>query len=448
MRVIIVGAGEVGRHLCQQLSHENHDVVLIDNSSARLHKVEREQNILAIEGNGASANVLEEAGIDKADLFIAVTDIDEVNLIACIMAASYGNMRRVARVRNEDYLDQKSPFQGKQLGIDLIINPDQVMADEIVKISQFSAAFEVVNFFHGQILLAGYPVKASCSLCGIRLSDLKNLKGAYDFVVVAVVRGNVTIIPRGNDKIELNDRIYIVARRNDIKAVEKLLNIKSIDLSKVFVVGGGQVGFRVARAFEQKNIDVAIVEQDHNKCEILAEKLRSAVVLNFDGLDARELLAEGIEDADLFVAVTDGDTSNILASLLAKHHGAQKCITRISKTDFIPLLGRLGIDVALSSRLVAANMILKFVRRGIVLSAASLLGSDAEVVEFVISKRWQYEGQTVEKIPFPDGANLAAIIRSGEIIIPSGVTEIKKGDRVVLFAVKDAVTKVGEFLSK
>lgn len=447
MRIIIVGAGEVGRHLCQQLSNENHDVVLIDNNPERLHKVEREQNILAIEGNGASSNVLEDAGILKADLFIAVTDIDEVNLIACIMAGTYGKMRRVARVRNEDYLDHRSPFRDTHLGIDLVINPDQVMADEIIKMSGMSAAFEVVNFFHGRVVLAGYPVTASTAICGIELSALKDLKGLYDFVVVAIVRKNKTIIPRGDDRIELNDRVYIVARSADIKSVEELLNIKSPELSRVFVIGGGEVGTRVAMGMESQGVDVMMVEKDQKRCELLAEKLDSSVVLNFDGLDSGELVNEGIEDADLVVTVTDSDTTNILASLLAKHHGAVKSITRISKADFIPLLGNLGIDVALSSRLVAANMILKFVRRGIVLSAASLLGSDAEVVEFVISRRWPYEGRSLVEIPLPHGVNLAAIIRTKEVIIPSGNTVLKTGDRVIFFAIKDAVAKVGEFFS-
>jgi trk system potassium uptake protein TrkA len=448
MRIIIVGAGEVGRHLCQQLSSENHDVVLIDNDPVRLHKVEREQNILAIEGNGASSSVLEEADIGKADLFIAVTDMDEVNLIACIMAGAYGSMRRVARVRNSDYLDPGSPFRDRYLGIDLVINPDQVMADEIIKISSMSAAFEVVNFFHGQVVIAGYPVTASSAICGIKLSELRELKGLYNFVVAAIVRENHTIIPRGEDRIELNDRIYVVTRSDDIKAVEEILNIKSPKLSRVFIIGGGEVGTRVARQMEAEGVDVLIVEENHKRCELLAEQLSSSVVLNFDGLDATELVNEGIDDADLLVAVTDSDTTNILASLLAKHHGAAKCITRISRADFIPLLGNLGIDVALSARLVAANMILKFVRRGIVLSAAGLIGSNAEVVEFVISKRWPYEGRALVDIPLPKGVNVVAIVRSREVLIPSGGSVLQTGDRVILFALKDAASRVGEFFSK
>ena len=447
MRIVIVGAGAVGRHLSEQLSVEGQDVVLIDRDAEHLRKVERDLNILAVEGNGASAHVLEQAGIEKADLFIAVTDIDEVNLIACILAREYGVVRKVARVRNQEYLSVSSPINEQRLGIDLMINPDQVMADEIVRISEISEAFEAVQLAHGDVILVGYEIREDNPVCGITLADLRDLRGLYDFVVVAIVRRDETVIPRGGDSIRPGDRMYLVVRRRDVPAVEDLLNVRSRAVRKVFVVGGGQVGYRVARAMEERDVDVYLLETDVHRCEHLAEHLENAVVLNVDGLDSHDLMEEGVESADLVVAVTEEDTTNILASLLAKHLGAKKCITRISRPDFIPLLGRLGIDVALSSRLVAANMILRFVRRGAILSAATLVGSEAEVIEFVISSRWAYRDKALSDIPFPKEANVGAIVRKGKIIIPSGNSVIKPEDRLIVFSMKRAAAGLEQLLA-
>ncbi len=442
-----MGAGEVGRHLCQQLSLEDHEVVLVDRDAGHLRRVERDLDILAIQGNGASAKTLEQAEISKAELFIAVTDIDEVNLIACILAKEYGVVRRIARVRNQEYLSLNSPLKEHRLGIDLIINPDQAMAQEILRISRVSEAFEVVDFAHGEVALVGYQIKEDNPACGISLAELKALRGLYNYVVVAIVRDHETIIPRGGDTIRPGDRIYLVAKRQNIAAVEDLLNLRSRAPKKVFVIGGGQVGLLVAKELESQGVDVYLVESDPLRCELLAENLANTVVLNFDGLDAHELISEGIDTADLVVAVTDGDTTNILSSLLAKHHGARKCITRISRPDFIPLLGKLGIDVALSSRLVAANMILRFVRRGAILAVAALLGSDAEVVEYVLSERWMYAGKRLADIEFPAGAVVGALIRKNEVIIPTGDTVLGPGDRLVIFSMKKAVPKVEQFLT-
>lgn len=447
MRIVIIGAGEVGGHLCQQLSVEEHEVILIDRHAERLRRIASDLNILGIVGNGASAQTLEEAEVSKADLFIAVTDIDEVNLIACILAKEFGVRRRVARVRNEEYLSAGSPLNEHRLGIDLLINPDQVMADEIVRISAVSEAFEVLNFAHGEVVLLGYQVRVGNPICGMTLADLKDLRGLYDFLIVAIVRNGDTIIPRGSDVIRPEDRIYLVIRQKDIGAVEELLNLRSRAPRKVFIIGGGRVGYMVARTMESQKIDISVVETDPSRCQFLSEHLSYAIVLNFDGLDAHDLLAEGIDQADLVITVTESDTTNILGSLLAKHHGATKCIARITRPDFIPLLGKLGIDVALSPRLVAANMILRFVRRGAILSVATLLGSEAEVVELVVYERWAYANKPLRAIGFPVGANVGAVVRRGEVIIPSGDTLLMPDDRLIVFTMKKAVPEVEQFLT-
>jgi trk system potassium uptake protein TrkA len=447
MRIVIVGAGQVGRHLCQQLSLEQHEVILIDLDAAHLRKIERDLNIMTVVGNGASATTLEQADISRAELFIAVTNIDEVNLISCILAQQYGSMIRVARVKNEDYMSILSPLSEHHLGIDFVINPDQAMAQEIIKTSELSDAFEVVDFAQGEVVVLGYHIKKDIPICNITLSKLKNLRGLYDFLIVAIIRNGKTIIPRGDDEIIMGDRIYLVAEKKDIRSIEDLLGFESKPPRRVFIIGGGRVGLIVAKALESRNVDVSLIEANPSRCEYLAEHLENTIILNFDGLDAKELVSEGIDMADLVIALTESDTTNILASLLAKFHGAKKCITKISRPDFIPLLGTLGIDMPLSPRLVAAKMILRFVRRGTILAVATLLVTEAEVVEFVVSKRWAYEGKSIQEAKFPYQTNIGAVVREGKVLIPSGNTIMLAGDRLVVFCMKQALSELEKFLS-
>ena len=448
MKILIIGAGAVGGHLCGQLSNEGHEVTLVDRDLAKLRKIENDLNIMTVQGNGASAEILEEAGIKKADLFIAVTDIDEVNLIACILAKEYGVAKNVARVRNEEYLSPSSPLDSSRLGIDLLINPDHAMSEEILKICSHLEAFEAVELARGDITLIGYEIKDDSHLCGTSLMDLQDLKGLYDFVIPAIVRQEKTIVPRGEDEIRPGDKIYFIVKKQDIPKIEKLIGVKSLVPQKIFIIGGGHVGFQVAKTLEERDCEIFLIDEDSTRCEILAEKLDKSIVLNIDGLDGHELKSEGIETCDLVIAVTDEDTTNILASLLAKHLGAKKCITRISRPDFIPLLGKLGIDVPLSSRLVAANMILRFVRRGTILSAATLLASNAEVLEFSISGMWPYVNHPLKDIPFPKGVNVGAIVRGGTVEIPTGDSIILTDDKLIVFTLKDMASQLEQVFSR
>lgn len=446
MRIMIVGAGAVGFHLSQKFSAEGNDVVLVDTDQKKLRRLERELNVMPVCGSGASARVLEEAGIEETDLFIAVTDSDEVNLIACIISKSYNVTKRIARVRNEDFYNRQASLDEKTLGIDLLISPDQALSEEIVRLSTLSDAFESAEFADGQVVLLGYTIQEGNTSIGKTLVDLKGGLG----VVVAIIREEKTIIPRGEDVIKAHDRIYFVVRKSDIAAIEKKINFTSPRPQKVFIIGGGIIGYRVARMMEEMKMEVRVVEEDLERCAFLAENLERAVVLNCDGLAGQELLDEGIDQADLIIAVTESDTTNILSSLLAKHHGAKKCMTRISRPDFIPLLGKLGIDVALSPRLVAANMILRYVRGGeSVVSVSTLVGSDAEVVEIKVPDLEKFQKVPLMDLDFPKLAVLGAIVRKkkNKVIIPTGTTRIRPDDNLVIFATKGSARSIEDFFA-
>ncbi|PLX48545.1 MAG: Trk system potassium transporter TrkA [Desulfobulbaceae bacterium] len=449
MRIMIVGAGEVGRHLCEKLSVEGQEVVLVDENEAKLRRLERDLNILPVHGSGASMRVLEEGGIDHTDLFIAVTDSDEVNLIACILSKQYDVQSRIARVRNEDFYSQSGQGPEESLDIDLLISPDLAMAEEILRLSALSDAFDVAEFAGGQVELLGYEVYKGNPTVGKSLQQIQAMQPQNNFVIAAIIRDQRTIIPRGDDVIEAGDKIYLVARKKDIMSVESVFQFTSHMPKDVFIIGGGLIGYTVAKVLEKKKINVRLVEEDPVICDRLTGQLDKTVVLNFDGLDAHDLLEEGIDQAGLVISVTNSDTTNILSSLLAKHHGAQKCITKITKPDFIPMLGKLGIDVGLSPRLVAADMILSYVRGGgKILSVATLLGADAEVVEILVTEdREDLTGIALMGLNFPRDAVLGAIVRKKKVIIPSGQTKLKLGDTLVIFFAKTAMAEVEAYFA-
>ena len=445
MRIMIVGAGRIGYFLSEKLSGEGHDVTLVDRDKSKLRRLEQGLNILTVHGSGASSKILEQGGIDETDLFIAVTDSDEVNLIACIISKQFNVKTRIARVRNEEFFWQGSALSRQLLGIDLLISPDLAMSDEIVRLSARSKAFEIVEFAGGQVVLLGYVINRDNTCVNQSLDKLKGLRG----VIVAIIRDGVTIIPRGDDVIKSDDKVYIVVRKRDVLAVERRFNLLSHALKNVFIIGGGAIAFLVARRMERNRIDVRLVERDPARCEYLTEHLDKTIVLNFDGMEANALLEEGIDRADLVVSVTNTDSTNILSSLLAKHHGAKRCITHLASPDFIPMLGKLGIDVALSPRQIAANLILRYVRAGgLIISAATLMGGDAEVIEVKVPDREQFRDKKLKDISFPTGSILGAIVRYGRVIIPYGDTRLHSYDTLVIFFVKNAMQTVEAFFSR
>ena len=441
-RILVVGAGEVGYHLAERLTAEGHQVVVIETNPQRLKRLEK-LNLLAVKGSGASAKTLEEAGIREADLFIAVTNSDEINLISCLLAREYGVPLKIARVKSEEYLSPDSPLNEEKLGLDLIINPVRALAEEIVRLSRFPQLSEWEEFGEGQILLIGYQVRPKTTLAGVRISDLLELRKLYAFLIVAIVRKGQTLIPRGDTVLRPQDRVFLILKKKDLKAIEHLLGIHLSPPRKVFIVGGGKVGKLVAEKLEQEVEEVLVVESDLGRCEALSEGLSRALVLNLDGLEAQELLKEGLDRADLLISVTNSDTVNILSALLAKHYGARRVIIRVDHPDFIPLLQPLGIDKALSSRLVTSDQILRFVKSSRIFSVTSFLETRAEVEEIEVPPKAPFEkGIEIKELKLPEDTIVGALYRNGEVLIPSGDTVIKSGDLLVLIGLRKGLSRV------
>ena len=456
MRTIVVGAGEVGYHIAKRLVQEGHDVVIIEADAAVKERVEKELDVLAIQGHGASPSVLEEAGVTETDLVIAVTDKDEVNLVASMLAKEYGVATTIARAGNPEL--SRTPFlqSGRRLGIDLLINPNQAVAEEIAKLVHVPAAAEVAYFAEGKVQVLGIDVGVKAPALEKRLKDLSAFQAEQPFLVLAISRKDSThdpngeasiLIPDGETTILPGDHLYLVARRDDIPGILTLLGRQDEPPRRVLIIGGGRVGLRVAETLENEGIPITLVERNPKRCEELAQHLQRALVIQGDGTDSQSLLEEGNVEMDAVVTVSDDEATNILAALLAKRRGAKKVIALIQRSHFLQLAPSLGIDAAISPRLTTASAILRYVRGGRVVSLVEMPEWNAEIMELVALPTAAIVGRPLRDVKMPKGAIVAAIKRGEQIIIPKGDSQILADDRVILFTLPEAIPKVERLFS-
>ncbi|MGI6679758.1 MAG: Trk system potassium transporter TrkA [Dehalobacterium sp.] len=444
MRTIIIGAGKVGFSIAQMLSQEEHDVVVIDRMGDRLDTVAEHLDVQVVSGNGASLSVLKEAGAENAELLAAVTEIDELNIVSCIVARSLGVKRTIARVRNPEYVDLDRMTHKEALGIDLIINPERVTAMAIARLAANAEAENAEFFAEGKIQLLELEIKPEMKAAGTILQDLKC---PYSFLIVAILRGGRVVIPRGKDKLKLGDKIYILAQTHEMREVEKIFGQRHQEVANVAILGGGRGGFYLAQQLENDHVHVKIIEKDITRCRFLAEQLNHSLVIHGDGADLQLLEDENIGATDLFVALTGDDKLNLLVSLLAKHLGAKKTIAQIRRSDYNPLVEKVGIDRVVSPRKLTAGAILGFVRKGKVISVTLLDDTEAEITEFIVPDSYRHRGKALKEINFPTGAIIGALVRDKKVIVPGGHDIILPGDQVVVFTLPNYSQKIEKFFS-
>ncbi len=448
MKIIIVGAGEVGYNIASRLSSENKQVTVIDRNPESIRRLTEVLDVQVINGSGSDPKVLLEAGIKESEIILAVTDSDETNLVACLMADMISpTTRKLVRVRNaafdayHDRLKKESPH------IDTLINPEIEVVKTIRKLIEVPGASDVGDFADGQVKYVGIRLDSRSPMAGTRLLDFPALFGDDRPLIAAVIRGNDVIVPRGGNSVEAGDLIYFVCPTAKLEITLKLFGIQTKPIRSVFIIGGGRTGERLAKTLEKEGIKTKIVEADIRRCRYLSEQMERTVVLHGDGSDQKLFLEENINPDDLIVTVTDDDETNILVSLLAKNMGVRNTITRIGKPGYYPLLSSIGIEKVVSPRLSAVSSILQEVRKGKVLSDISIFGERGEFIEAIALETSDITGSPLKKIAFPKGALLVCIIREGEIIIPDGGSRVSPGDRMILFAVKHAVKKLEKLLT-
>ena len=446
MNIIIVGAGEVGYHIAQKLSEENQEVFLIDKDPEKIRRIAENLDVQTILGSGTSPKTLRASGIKEAEMLVAATDSDEVNLFACLLAKNLNPyILKVARVRSPEYLEEKELFGQDFLAVDRIINPVSAMVEQIRSLMMVPGASDVVNFEGGRVRLIGITVKPDSPFVDRPLASFKGTEG--NVLVGAIVRGEQVSIPRGEDTIRVNDLVYLVVKGDDLPYEFGFFREGENQGGRVIIVGGGVTGTSLARALEQTKMNVKVIEKDAQKCTALSETLEKTIVLHGDGTDKDLLLEENIKDVDFMVAVTGDEENNVLISLLAKGLGAKKTITRINKLSYIPLVSAIGIDTLVSTRLSAVRAILQYIRRGRIISVVPLKGEHAEAIEAEALETSDIVNVPLSKVKFPKGALVGAIVRGDEIIIPRGDSIIRAKDRLIILALQKVVPKLEKLLT-
>lgn len=448
MRVLIVGAGEVGFHLAERLSQENQDVVVIETDPERAAYSSEQLDVMTVVGNGASLPILRQAGVEKARMLLAVTSRDEVNLIACLAATRLGVEYTIARVSNPEYYEEGSVLSREHMGIDLLINPERECALETYQLLQSAAATDVATFADGRVQLLGLVVRPDAPIAGKSLAQLGRELGDYHYVTAAINRDGRTTIPTGDSVIEAGDQIFLLTPASEVSDIPPLAGYDEFTLRRVMIAGGSAEGEYLARILGEHDIETTILDSDRRRCLELAERLPQALVLHADATDTELLEMEGVAGIDGFVAATGNDETNLLASLLAKTVGAHRVVTLIEKFDYLPLVPRVGLDAAVSPRMSAVNAILRYVRRGRVMTVATLKGIDAEAIEFNVVDGSHIAGKALQDLDFPRGRGLVGtIIRGDEIIVPRGPDRILPGDEVIVFALPEAIGEIGELFA-
>ncbi|MGB9498728.1 MAG: Trk system potassium transporter TrkA [Dissulfuribacterales bacterium] len=447
MKIIIVGAGQVGFHIASRLAYENKDVVVVDTDPEAIGKVSEKIDVDAIVGSGSSPAVLAEAGIKEADILLAVTDSDETNLVACLMADILSSTtKKLARIRKRDYDEYHQIFQDAAPHIDTIINPEIEVVKTIEQFMSVPGAVDVGEFADGRLKFVGIYMDKDARLAGIRLSELSDKIGTRT-LVAAVVRDGETIIPKGDDRLYPGDLLYLISEESGLENILKAFDKHMEPMKRAMIIGGGRIGLRLAKALEQKSIYTKLIEKSSERCLQIAEQVNKVLVVQGDGSGRSLLQEENVSDMDVVITLTDDEETNILISLLAKGMGARKTITKLSKFGYFSLMSTIGLEQVVSSRLSAVNTILQHIRRGKVLSSRTLLYEQAEVLEAVALETSDIVGKPLRHTSMPAGALVIGIIRDDKIEIPSGDSIIKPNDRIIIFAKRQVISKIEKILS-
>lgn len=450
MKIIIIGDGKVGYSLAENLSKENHDVTIIDKNFEALKKAEENLDVLCIRGNGVSTKILLEAGVKRSDLLIAATTSDEMNMVCCLTAKKLGVEHTIARIRDPEYASELSLLK-TELGLDMVINPEQATGSEIARLIKFPPAINVEVFAKGRVEMVEINVTRNMAIADMQLKNVSK-QFPSSVLIGAVRREDEIIIPDGDFRIRENDTIYIIGQSSRVYNFCIRIGIHIQKIKNVMIMGGGRIAYYLAKYLDEMNIKVKIIEIDHNRCRELTELLPHALVICGDGSDEALLRSENISEMGAFVAVTGRDEDNLISALLAKQRGVGKVVAKINRLSHSDIIRNMGIDSVVSPKLITANYIIKYVR-GLqnaignpVNALFRIVGNQAEVIELIAGKQIEYADIPLKKLNLTKGVLIAAIVRKNEIIIPNGDDVIKPGDNVILITKDTTVTDLNNII--
>lgn len=442
MYVIVVGAGEVGTYVADRLSREGHDVAVIERNRSAYRAVTERLDVLTLRGSGTNPEVLREAGIDRAEMIVAVTSQDEVNLVCCLVGKQAGIARTVCRLEDADLRSRKSSALHEAMGVDLIIDPDHETAQEILELLEYPGASEVAEMAGGEVVVIGARLAANAPIVGRSLMEIAaEYEPEWDFLFGVITRGEETIIPRGDVRLEADDLVRVLCKRRARRELMRLIGLARKAPRKIMLLGGGRTAEIVATTLDQRGSDVVIVERDVDRSDELAGRLPGSLVLRGEITDADLLEENDVGSYDAVLALTGEDDANILACLYAKLEGAKETIAVVHRLSLLPLLAEAGIDVALSPRTASANGVLRFVR-GDVSAVATFLQGEVEVLELEVKEGSPADGGIVAELRLPKDVLVGAFVRDGKAQIARGRSELRDRDHVVLFSMPGSVDDV------
>jgi trk system potassium uptake protein TrkA len=447
MKIVILGAGQVGGTLAENLAKEENDVTLVDSDTVRLDELRDRMDIRVVAGHASTPSILKAAGIEDADLLVAVTSSDEINMVACQIAHSlFHTPTRIARIRSTGYTTgkfAKDLFNKAHIPVDVVITPEQLVSDHIIRLIEQPGALQVLDFADERVQLVAVRVYKDGPLVGQELQELRRHMPDIDTRVAAIFRQDRSIIPEGTTIIEEGDEVFFIAAKEHIRDVMGELGRLDNPYKRLIIAGGGNIGFRLAKALEKK-FRVKIIEMSTERCMLLSERLNSTVVLNGGAADKELLLEEGIESTDVFLAVTNNDAINIMASMMAKQLNAKKVMTLINNPAYVDLMHGGDIDIAISPQQVTTSSLLTYVRKGDTVRVHSLRRGAAEAIEIVAhgdKGSSKVVGRAIEDIKLPRGATIGAIVRESEegtyVIMGHHDVVIENNDHVIIFLVEN-----------
>lgn len=452
MQVIICGAGQVGFNIARQLSAEHNDVTVIDSAPEQVHRASDVLDVKALIGYASHPDVLEQAGAEGADMIIAVTLSDEVNMVACQIAHSLFNVpTKIARVRTRSYLEPMwaDLFSRDNMPIDVIISPEYEVAQAIARRLEVPGAFEVVPFADGKVRMVGVHIIEDCPIIDTPLRQLTELFPELEIVIVGILREGRMMTPSGDDQILVGDDVYFVTSREHVGRSLAVFGSEEKEARRIVIVGAGNIGLYLAQALEnaQRNVNVKLIEINKERAQVAADQLNRAVVLNGDALDHDILREANVQEAEAVISVANEDEVNILSALLAKRAGCKRAITLINNPTYGPLINSLGIDVFINPRATTVSTILQHVRRGRIRGLYALADGKAEVIEAEALETSGLTNVPLRELRIPAGIIIGAIVRDGEVLIPRGDTVVRVEDRVILLALTNMVKKVEDLFS-
>lgn len=447
MNIVIAGAGAVGTHLAKMLSRQEHNILLIDSDEEKIENLESQLDIMSVVGSCTSIGALKDAEVGKCDLYIAVNPLEEQNINSAILAKKLGAKRTIARVNNSEYLEAENAAYLKSIGIDTLIYPERLAAEEIAASLKQIGSRQLHEFSDGRLQLIGIKLWDNALILNHTLAKMGEIYGADQFRLVAIKRYNKTIIPRGSETLKYGDLIFVVTKPSFIPNVFALCGKEQFEIKNIVIVGASRVGIKTASLLE-KHYNVKIIEKDREKCIQLADKLKSTLIINGDGRDLSLLREEGIKNIDAFISVTKSSETNILSCLLAKKMGVKKSVAEVENIDYIDLAENIGIGTLINTKLIAASHIYGYTMNVDVKHLKFLTFSEAEVFELVPEEGSRITKAELKDMHFPEDATIGGVIRGTETIIAKGDVQIKAGDNVVIFALPSAVKKVIKYFQK